>query len=286
MMKYIKMIILAIFSGFSAPLPVSSSAHFNFFANVLNISESEEVLSFYFNVFMVVFSLVLVFSLRKIYLSVVKSLFVSKKDGEIPKKTASYKRICKNILLSLLPTLLLVLPVFKGKSLYDIADNFYGKNSLILTGAASVITALILVVSLWYTRQNNGQLKRNSDRRTVLRFSIYQLPCYIIPGFSHVASGASNLLISDVSSKVIVRDIYLYFAPSLFLVSFIKMLKCIFSGVVVEPIVLILGIVFFCAASKIVVDTCAKVNIRRLFAIFSVYSFLFGVFIAVAAFFI
>ena len=38
MLEYLKMLIVSIVTGLTAPLPTSSAAHFNFFANVVGFS--------------------------------------------------------------------------------------------------------------------------------------------------------------------------------------------------------------------------------------------------------
>ncbi len=286
MLEYIKNIIVAIVTGLTAPLPVSSSAHFNFLCSVLKISGDEKVLAFYNSAFMLAFSLVMMFSLRKIYLAAFKGLSHKTPDGQKSVKAFNSRLICIGSLLSLVPTLVLFIPVSEGKLLMDYIESFFGSNGLILTGFACIITACVLIVSLWYTRNNTGALKNLTDIRSVLRMSFYQLPCYIIPGFSHMASGSTNLLISDVNSKVLVRELYLYFVPSLFMVSLARVIRYALSGLVFDPLVLITATVFFAAASKIVINIAGKVNIRRLFAFFAAYSFIFGIFTALASFFI
>ena len=100
MIEYIKMFILSLINGVMMPLPVSSSAHVSFLNKVLDYTDKGETLSFYYAVFSVAFSLVIFFSLRKIYGKVFKSLF-TKNDGS--KHTAAYKKAGKNIFLSILP---------------------------------------------------------------------------------------------------------------------------------------------------------------------------------------
>ncbi len=285
MTEYIKTIITAVFSGLTAPLPVSSSAHFNFFSNVLGISDDGARMALYYNGFMLVFAVVIFISYRKIFIGALRAAFVSKKNETAYSQSSAYRKILKNIGVTLIPSLLLFIPVSKEKLLIDVTDSFFNISSLILTGFSCVITACVLVLALWYTRKNT---KRGStaNMKSALRFSVYQLPCYIIPGFSHIAAGSANLLISDVKIKTFASEMYVYLAPSLFLVSGVKLIKGIASGVLFDPIVLLLGMIGFAIAAKLVLSLVSKFNIRRLFAFFSVYSALFGVFVAVISFYL
>ena len=68
MIEYIKMIIIALVSGFAAPWPVSSSAQFSILSKAVFLTDDENKLGFYFALFGVTLSVVIFFCLRKIYL--------------------------------------------------------------------------------------------------------------------------------------------------------------------------------------------------------------------------
>ncbi len=285
MAEYIKTLITAFFSGLTAPLPVSSAAHFNFFSNVVGISDNEGRMSLYYHGFMLMFAVVIFISYRKIFAGSIRSLFVSKKNAQAYSQTAGYRKVLINLAVSLIPTLIMFIPVSKEKLLIDMMDSFLNINSLILAGFACIITACVLVIALWYTRKSDRE-GSIADVRNTLRFSFYQLPCYIIPGFSHIAAGSTNLLISDVKQKTFASELYVYFAPSLFLVSAVKLIRGIASDVLFDPIALVLGMVGFAVAAKIVMSIISKLNLRRLFAFFSIYSAVFGIFIALISFYL
>lgn len=285
MIEYIKMLIVALFTGITAPLPVSSAAHYNFFSHAVGLTAEPERISLYYNVFMLVFSLVVLFSFRKTVSRGFRLAFRPKslKGSE---KVKDKKYFVKNVLFSLLPTLLLFIPVAKDKLLVDYVDSFLNVNGLILAGLACITTALVLAVAIWYTSKSKNPLRRAVDKKTVLRMSFYQLPCYIIPGFSHIASGAVNLFICDIGSKSLADQLYIYLAPSMFLVSTVNIIRLAVAGVLFDPLVLLSGVVLFAVASRLIISLVLKVNIRRLFAFFSVYSAIFGVFITLISFFI
>lgn len=285
MIEYIKTAIVALITGFTAPLSVSSAAHFNFFAITTGLSADVEFLSLLYNVFMLVFSLIILFSFRK---TVSRGFRLAIKPESLPgsDKVKDKKYFVKNVFVSLLPALLLYIPVSKQKLLIDYADSFLNVNGLLLAGLACITTAAVLLVAMWYTLKSRNTLRRAVDKKTVLRMSFYQLPCYIIPGFSHMASGAVNLFISDIGSKSLVGQLYIYLAPSMFAVSLVKIIRTLISGILFDPVQLLIGIVVFAIAAKLIVNLTLKVNIRRLFTFFSIYSVVFGVFIILISFFI
>ena len=120
MIEYIKMIIIALVSGFAAPLPVSSSAQFSILSKAVFLTDDENKLGFYFALFGVTLSVVIFFCLRKIYLKSFRSLFSKATDsnGKI------YKKVSKNILLSVLPMAVLFIPLGEGRLLLDYFDKF------------------------------------------------------------------------------------------------------------------------------------------------------------------
>ena len=67
MLEYIKSLILGILTGITAPLPVSSSGHFSLGNNLLGFAADGELSALYYSVFMIVFSVVIMFSLREPY---------------------------------------------------------------------------------------------------------------------------------------------------------------------------------------------------------------------------
>ncbi len=285
MIEYIKMAIVAVITGLTAPLPSSSAAHFNFFANITGLSAEGEILSLYYNIFMFVFSLVILISFRK---TVTRGFRLALKPDSLKgaENVKDKMYFIKNILFSLLPTVLLFIPVSKDKLLIDYADSFLNVNGLILAGLACVTTACVLVVAMWYTSKSKNPLRRAVDKKIVLRMSFYQLPCYIIPGFSHIASGAVNFFISDIGSKSLLGQLYIYLAPSMFVVSLVKIIRILVSGVLFDPILILAGAVIFAIISRLIINLTLKVNIRRLFSFFSVYSVAFGIFITLISFFI
>lgn len=282
MIDYIKFLILAIFSGIFAPLPLSSSAQFSLMNSVLNFSQDEKLLGFYYSVFMIVFSVAVYIRLRKIHLNMLKSCFSKQADT----KNDAYRKRMKNVLLSLIPTLILFCPVGKNTLLCDYADRFLTSDSLFIVGVASVFCGLYLVISIWYTAGMQVKTKRSTETKDIIRMSFYNLVPQMIPGLSKVSFSSTNLLVGDVDSRVIAREIYLYLGPQVFVFNTFKVIRALLSGVTIDPVLLIISIIVVFICSMLMISLVAKINIRRLLPFFSVYSVVFGVFAVIVTFII
>lgn len=270
MIQYIKMVIMALVSGVMMPLPTSSSALVSFLNTVMKYTADTEVLSFYYAVFSIAFSVVVFFNLRKIYTKVLSSFFASKNSSE--KVNASYKKAGKNILLSLLPLFILYIPVTENTLIIDYFDKFLSSSGLLLVAFSSVISALIIVIAMWYTKQKNAPTLRATSTKTVMRSSVYQLISYVVPGMSKISLASVNMLICDIEPRVIMREVYLYVAPQMFVVSVIKVIRGLVVDVVVDPLAIIIGAVISIAASAVVIHFVSRVNMRKLLGFFAAYS--------------
>lgn len=275
MIEYIKIAIIALVSGFMAPLPVSSSAHFSILGNAVSLTSDASKLGFYFALFSVAFSVMVFICLRKIYFKSLKSLFAGKKSKEENQQV--YKKVAKNIFITLLPAALLFIPVGDGVMLIDYFDKFLTGNGLYLTGIACIINSLVLVIARWYAKQENKKLKRVCSTGNAVRMSVYQLISFIVPGFSHVSSGAANMLMSDVHPKVIMREVYLYLAPSVFAVNITKIVRYLINDTIVDVVSVVIGTLIFAIMSLIVIKLVAKFNTKSVLRFFSVYSALLGI---------
>lgn len=280
MIDYIKMIILALVTGATSALPVSSAAHYSLVNAVIDFSEDKNRLGFFYSVISLAFAVVVFVLLRKIYINGIKGL-VSR-----DKTLANYKRVMINILISLVPTAILFIPAGEGALVIDYFDRFLSSGNLLLVTLISILGALILVISIWYTRQERTDVKSGCDLKTALRTSVYQLFSYIIPGISHVSSAATNMLICDVDSRVVVREIYLYIAPQMLLVNLVKIIRYSFGDLILDPIMILLAAAVGIGMAVLVITKMSKVNIRRLFTFFSIYSAVFGVAAAILSFII
>ncbi len=282
MIEYIKLLILAIFTGVTAPLPVSSSAHYSFMNCIMDFSSEQKLFGFYYSVFMLVVSVVIFVALRSIYIKALKSLFNKSTD----KVNLAYKARQKNILISLIPCIVLFVPVSSEMLLCDYFEKFLSVNSLLIVCVASIISGLFLVISIWYTNQGYNKTRRGAETKHIVRMSFYNLIANVVPGVSKVSVCATNLLICDVEPKVITREIFLYLAPQMFLFNLIKVIRNLLSDLVFDPVALIVGIVAVAGASALIVNLSGKVNMKKLYTFFSIYSIIFGVFAGVVSFII
>lgn len=280
MIEYIKMIILALICGATVALPTSSATHFSFVNSVVGFSDDGRLLGFYYAIFSVAFALAVLVLLRKIYFTGIRAVF--SKD----KKLLGYKKVIRNIVVSLIPVLLLFIPTGEGELVMDQFDKFLTKENLLLVSFASIISALVLVISMWYTRQGYAETKRMSDLKSTIRMSVYQLISYVIPGASKVSSAATNILISDVDSKVAVREIYLYIAPQMLLVNIVKIIRFVMTDAIIDPVTVVIAAAVVLVMSFIIISVMSRINIRRLFVFFSIYSAVFGIAAAVLSFII
>lgn len=275
MIEYIKIAIIALVSGFMAPLPASASAHFSILGSAVSLTTDSGKLGFYYAVFSVAFSVMIFICLRKIYIKSAKLLFAPKNSKEPNLRV--YKTVAKNVIITLLPMIVLFIPVGEGTLLIDYFDKFLTGNSLYLTGIACIVNALVLVIARWYAKQENKKLKRVCSTGNAARMSIYQLVSFLVPGFSHVSSGSANMLMSDVHPKFIMREVYLYLAPSIFVVNVAKIIRYLINDTIVDVVSVVIGTVIYAAMSFVVIKLVAKFNTKSVLSFFSVYSALLGI---------
>ena len=283
MLYYLKMLIIALISGLFTALPVSFGAHYAYLSSVLSFTNDKALLGFYYAVIATAFSLVVFGYLRRIYRKAfIYSVFTKK--GSDPSSKKSYRKILGNLLLSLIPTAVLFIPVGEGGLLLDIFTNLLQENYLLVTASCCVGSGLFLLIAVWYTRQHYAETVRSSKPLSVLRFSIYQLLAYLLPGVSNVSIGGTSLLLTDVEPKVLVREMLLYLAPSMFVVNVARIVRYILSGIVLNPVMIAIAAVGSGLGSLLMIHLISKFNLRKHFVFFAVYSIVFGLFIAVSAF--
>lgn len=280
MIEYIKILILAIFTGVTAPLPTSSAAHYSFLNCVLNFSSDEKLFGFYYSCFMIAFSFAAILALRKIYIKSVKSFFSKEKD----KLTRAYKERQKTLIFSLLPSFLLFIPVSKEMLLADYFEKFLSTNSLLIVSVTSVICGFILVIAIWYIKKGINPKKRGATTADVIRMSIYNLVSFAVPGVSKVSVSAVNLLICDTEPQVITREVFMYLAPQVLIFNLIKVIRALITGIVFDPVVLVIGIAAVALSSGLIISLSGKVNMKKLYGFFSVYSIVFGIFVGIISF--
>ena len=281
MISYLKMLLLSFFGGVFAALPVSYGAHYAFLADVTSFTKDASQLGFYFAVISVTFAVAVFFALRKVYVKAVAAPFRrSAKRGDL------YRQLFLNAGITLLPGLVLLIPVNlpDGSTFIDVYPHLLDGNYLLLTAGGCVGSGLFLFIAAWYARQHYGTPVQASKTRSAIRYAIYQLPCWFLPGLAHGSVGATSLILTDLDETAVVREWLFCFAPPLFLVNAVRIVRYILSGVVLNPAMIAVAVAGALLGSALVLWLLSKVNLRKTFLFFALYSILFGAGVGVYTF--
>ena len=290
MISYLKTFLLALISAPFAALPVSHGAHFAFLSNVLHFAGPEQSgrRGFYYAVISVTFSLVAFVALRKLYFAALSAPFLPERDAAARSAKRARLRRLLHLSLSVLPALVLVIPVqlpLKNVSyLVDVFVSLLGPDYLLVTAFCCAANGLFLFISFWYAARRTVPAVQAARTPGVLRFAVYQVPAHFLPGLSHVGLGATNLLLTDVAQTGIVREALFYYTPALFLVNVVRIVRYLVGGLVVDPrmaAVAVGGALLGCIP---VVALLSRINLKKTFIFFALYSIVFGGAIAVYAF--
>lgn len=283
MIEYIKAAIISIISGLFAPLPFSHSAGYSYLSYILDFNQNSSLSIFYFSIISIAFSLAVFFSLRKIYFKGFRALF-SAKNSKIQNRSG-YRKLMLNILISLLPAAVMAVPYSKDKIILDLFNDQLGTTHLLVTALCCVGSGLFLLIAHWYTKQNYAQTKRSADAKSLIRFSIYQIPAYFLPGVSCVSLGTTSFLISDIDSRVIVREMLTYIAPSMLTVNVVRLVRvCMNGGIIPNPIMIALCAVCAILGSVLMIRLLSKIDFRKTCIFFSIFSIIFGAVAAIVLF--
>ena len=209
--EYIKSLIEGILVGFSAPLPISSAIHMFLAEKLIGNNTDASAVSFYFDFFMLTFSVVLFFNFKNLYAKTFRGI-ADKEKAHITRG--------KNILITSAISLLLFIPVSKKGGLIYLFDSFIsseGVLSPLLVGIASIFSGIILLAVLESAKHSSCEKKNYVSRPGVLRMSLFSLLTYVVPGFSKIAIGSSNIVLADVAPAKALRECYFYdFVPKMY----------------------------------------------------------------------
>ncbi|MBR2315477.1 MAG: undecaprenyl-diphosphate phosphatase [Clostridia bacterium] len=280
MLETIKITILSVVHGLTSVLPVSSLAHFSLLKEVFGFTEENFNAPFYYAVFSLGTALALYLSFFRMHSNIVRNMFKSKNKIENEKERA-YKTVGKNVVLSLIPLLVLMIPISKTSFFGSFNIYFLSDGSLVFVGIASIFCAILMFISFWYMNQKRKK-KNLLSVKDAIAFGIYQLPAYIFPGFSHVGIGASRMAVSDIGVKNILKETYVYIAPAYLLVN---LFRAVYYGISSENINLIGAIVGFVVSLVLssVVLTAVNYFTKRTYTVFCVYTLIFGVAVTVTS---
>ena len=272
MIEYIKSLIMGIIAGITSLLPVSSSGHFSLGNKFIGFSDDGNTSALYYSLFMVVFSIVMLISFRKLYIRLIKG---------VSKNAKNHKLRFYNLIISIAVGIILFIPIpGLGKSFTDYFNIFFDSENILnsfLSGAVSIFTGLILAVSVWYAKNGKGRRKKAVPAKSALRMSLYSMPAYIIPGASKVALSSANLVLCDVNTSIIFREVYFYLAPQIFVVNLIRAIMLLVSEVHIDGISLAIGAVAVVLASLLILSIIRKTDTEKVLLFFCIYSVVFGI---------
>lgn len=283
MIEYIKTFIISFISSVFAPVAASSSAHYAFLENILSFSDTKEESAFYYSVISVVFALTSMFFVRKIYKKGFSAVFCKSKKLS-NKKT--YRTMMKGVLISLVPCAIMLIPVSENKLVLDYFTNYLWKNNILVTAFCCFAMGFVIVIAAWFAKQNYIDKHRNSSLADVARITVYQTVSYIFPGLSPVSLTATGLIVSAVEESVIIRDVLIYTSPSLLVISIMRLVRVLSGGFELDMIKLSICVASALIGNILMLNIVSKVNIKKSFFFFSVYSVIFGLFMIIASLFI
>lgn len=284
MLEYIKIIIVSFITSLFMPTAISSTLGFSLLNAAVNFSADANALGFYFGVNSVVFALVSIFYVRKIYAKGFNALLNSGNGKKGAKNAKSYKSMMTGLLISLVLAIVMFIPVSKETFLLDVLSNNLIKDNLLVGASCSIASGIILLVALWYARVKNEKKHRSSTLSDVVRMTVYQIPAHIFPGFSNVSMAASSLTVSGLDDKVIMRECFIYLAPSMLVVGVERIISAVVSGLVIDIAALVLCVIGAALGNIIMFNFVSKVNIRKSYLFFSIVSIIFGLIAAFAEF--
>ena len=282
MIEYIKAIIISLMCGIFAPLQFSHSAVYSYLSYILDFNQNTSLGIFYYSIISIAFSVAVLFSLRKIYIKGIRALF-SKKNSKIQNRSG-YRKLMLNLLISLLPAAIMSIPYSKDKILLDVFNNQLSSSHLLVTALCCAGSGMFLFIAHWYTKQNYSKTARSADMKSVIRFSVYQLLSYFLPGVSCVSIGATSLLISDVDNRVIVREMLTYIAPSMLTVNIVRLVRVCIVGVIPNPVTIAVCAVAAFVGSAFMIRLLSKIDFKKTCIFFSIFSFVFGIGTAIVLF--
>lgn len=280
MIDYIKTAIISFITSIFSPVAASSSAHFVFLENVLSFSKNKEESAFYYSIISLTFALTAIFFVRKIYIKGFKSLSKKKDKSSVGK---AYKDMMTGLLISLIPAVLMLVPISKERLLLDVFTDYLWKNNILVSSFCCFAMGFVILVAAWFSKQKNIEKHRNSKKTDVLRISLYQIAAHIFPGLSSVSLSATGLIVSGVEESVIMRDVLIYISPSMLLISVMRIVRTALLGVELDVLKIILCAVFAFLGNILMLNVVSKINIKKSFVFFSVYSVIFAIFMTVSS---
>ena len=282
MIHYFKLLIISFICSVFVAFPVSSGGHFAYLNNVLTFTTDKNEASFYFSIISFVFSIASLICVRKLYFKGFKALG-RKYQG---KDKDSYKKMFVGILISLASSLVMIIPCGKGKLLSDIFVSFLNSKDMLVVASGSIFGGICSIAAIWYSRVRAKEVKRSASNSDIIRMTCYSLLSNFFPGFSKMSVASNSLIVSGVSENSVIRDALLYMSPAIFLLSLIRIIRCLVSGVGLDPIMIGICAIVSAFGSYVSLSLIRRVNIKSIIIFFSVYSVIFGIGTLLTVFFL
>ena len=274
MIQYLKLLIISFISSLFIAMPASSSGHFAYLNNVLSFTDNKNDAVFYSSIITLVFSITSLFVVRKLFRKGFNTLGRNS-DASEPEKDV-YRNMFVCVIISVISGLIMLVPYGKGKILSDIFGGFLISDDMLVVSAASVLCGVCSFVAIWYSKQQNKEVRRSASKSDAVRMTIYSSIASFIPGFSRFSAASNSLIVSGIDENSVIRDTLLYTTPATLTLSIIRIVRCIIKGVAIDPIMIAICAVVSLLGSILILALVRKVNIKQLIVFFSIYSIIFG----------
>lgn len=276
MLETIKIILLSIINGLAGALPISSLAHFSLMKEVFGFTDENFNAPFYYAVFSLGTALAMYFSFFNMHKNILSNVF--KKEQNIQgQREKAYKMAGKNVVFSLLPLIILIVPISKNSFFGSLHTYFLSDGSLIFVGIAGLFCAILMFISFWYMSFDKKKISL-MDAKDAVAFGFYQLPAYIFPGFSHIGIGASRTAVSDIDIKNVLNETYLYIAPAYIIVNLFRTVYYGIGSTSINYIAVVIGFIINFVLTIIMLGVVSKFT-KKTYTVFTVYTLVFSLII-------
>ena len=139
--------------------------------------------------------------------------------------------------------------------------------------------------SLFVKKEEREGVKSYRSFMGRLLFTLIPVAVMFIPvGKGRFVLDVFSSLLTDVAPEVLIRETLSYIAPPYFIISTARIVRTVLLGVAVDPIAVVIAVVASAAASLLSLNLLGKLNFRRLFLFFSIYTVVFGIFMGALTF--
>ena len=248
-MTIFEAIVQGVIQGITEFLPISSSGHLLISQHILGVTEN----NLFFDIMLHLGTLLAVLAVYrktvwKLIISSVEIIkMIFKREFSFSKLNASQNMVV-SLFVGLLPLFLLFVPVpGSGMNVKEIAEDLASSGSLLLVGAALIVTAVMLTLGtrkertykMSYVKRvgSEGDLEQYDGKKQVSIFdSIYigitQFAAAIFPGISRSGSTLSTGLMRGINKQTALDYSFILGIPAIVAASVLGLKDAIKSGAV------------------------------------------------------